>query len=86
MALANKCDRCGKLYEHYPVTNQPGVYNAIGKYRKGLNGQIEFTQAAKDLCPDCMALFETFIKNEYYLGYDISNATISLNTKEKNNG
>ena len=24
MALAKKCDRCEKSYEHYPVGNQPG--------------------------------------------------------------
>lgn len=28
MALAKKCDRCGKLYEHYP-TNDNNVCNAI---------------------------------------------------------
>lgn len=28
MALAKKCDRCGKLYEHYPTGNKP-QYNSI---------------------------------------------------------
>lgn len=39
MALAKKCDMCGKLYEHYPLKNMPGEYNAIIKVRQGeING------------------------------------------------
>lgn len=40
MALANKCDRCGKLYEHYPLGNAPGIYNSIARVRKNDIGQV----------------------------------------------
>ena len=62
MALAKKCDRCEKLYEHYSVGNQPGVYNAISKCRRGPSGRIECDGATVDMCPDCMASFERFMK------------------------
>lgn len=62
MALAKKCDRCGKLYEHYPRKNMPGEYNAITKVRRGPNGSSEYTGATLDLCADCMKKFERFIR------------------------
>lgn len=62
MALAKKCDRCGKLYEHYPVGNQPGVFNSINISRRGLSGTIDYTGPVIDMCPNCMALFEKFMK------------------------
>lgn len=61
MALAKKCDRCGKFYEYYPVGNRPGEYNAVAKVRRGSNGGTEYTSKPLDLCPDCMELLEIFI-------------------------
>lgn len=61
MSLAKKCDRCGKFYEHYPIGNPPGVYNTINKIRRSLEGTIDFYNTI-DLCPDCMASFERFMK------------------------
>ena len=61
MALAKKCDRCGKFYEHYPVGNRPGEYNAVAKVRRGSNGGTEYTSKPLDLCSDCMELLEIFI-------------------------
>lgn len=62
MALAKKCDRCGKFYEHYPVGNIPGEYNAIEKVRLGKNGAVEYRSSDMDLCPDCMYSFVKFMK------------------------
>lgn len=62
MALAKKCDRCGQLYEHYPIGNQPGVFNSIAICRRSSNGTIECTRNVMDLCPNCMALLKKFIK------------------------
>lgn len=64
MAIARKCDRCGKFYEYYPVENQPGVYyNGVGKIRQLINGIIDDCDAVKELCPDCMAAFDEFMKD-----------------------
>lgn len=68
MALAKKCDRCGNLYEHYPIGNMPGVCNAICKMRQGYSGSTECTGAIMDLCPDCMESFMKFMK-----GYEVVN-------------
>ena len=62
MALAKKCDRCGKFYEHYPIGNIPGEYNAVAKVRRGSNGGTEYTSKPLDLCSDCMYSFVKFMK------------------------
>ena len=64
MSLAKKCDRCGKFYEHYPVGNS-GACNAIKKVRRHLGGTVDVFAATIDLCPDCMAAFEKFMKDGY---------------------
>ena len=62
MAIAKKCDRCGKFYDHYPIGNIPGEYNAIEKVRLGKNGAVEYRSSDMDLCPDCMYSFVKFMK------------------------
>ena len=62
MAIAKKCDRCGKFYEHYPIGNIPGEYNAIEKVRLGKYGAVEYRSSDMDLCPDCMYSFVKFMK------------------------
>lgn len=61
MAIAKKCDRCGKFYEHYPVGNHPGEYNGITKVRLGKNGAVEYRCSDIDLCQDCMNAFSKFM-------------------------
>lgn len=56
MALAKKCDRCGKLYEHYCDFNLRMVLDA-DKY-----GHICATSKRNDLCPDCMQALTDFIE------------------------
>lgn len=56
MALAKKCDRCGKLYEHYYNFNLRIVLDA-DKY-----GHICATSKRNDLCPDCMQALTDFIE------------------------
>ena len=61
MALAKKCDRCGKLYEHYPLGNEAGIYNAIKRTRVGIDGQLLTESKHIDFCPDCMDRFIHFL-------------------------
>lgn len=61
MALAKKCDRCGKLYEHYPLGNEPGIYNAIKRVRVDNEGTILRESNYLDLCSDCMDRFFHFM-------------------------
>lgn len=60
MALAKKCDRCGKLYEHYP-TGSKQQYNAIRRLCKTENGGITSEGLSIDLCPECMKSFDAFM-------------------------
>ena len=62
MALAKKCDRCGKLYEHYPTGSKP-QYNAIRRLYKTENGGITSVGESIDLCPECMEAFDKFMIN-----------------------
>lgn len=47
MALAKKCDRCGKLYEHYP--------DEIRRWHLLSDDKI------LDLCHECMKAFNEFM-------------------------
>ena len=60
MAMAKKCDRCGKLYEHYP-TGYERVFNAIKRIEKYEDGRIHRAQSGLDFCQDCMKKFDEFI-------------------------
>ena len=60
MALAKKCDRCGKLYEHYPTGNKNQA-NGIKRVYKDMSGYIRFEDLSLDLCPECMKAFDEFM-------------------------
>lgn len=60
MALAKRCDRCGKLYEHYPVGNK-SEYNALKIIQRNKNGETINVNTVYDLCPECMSEFMKFI-------------------------
>lgn len=53
MALVKKCDRCGKLYEHYSDFNSC-IIMVADKY-----GHIGSASRSNDLCPDCMQELKT---------------------------
>lgn len=68
MALAKKCDRCGKLHEHYSTFNSCMIivadkYGQVGntiiadKYWQAGN-----TSRRYDLCPDCMQALTDFME------------------------
>ena len=57
MAQAKKCDRCGKLYEHYPINKQAAKYkwsNGIKLVKMDSSGYISAESDPRDLCPECM--------------------------------
>lgn len=60
MALAKKCDRCGKLHDHYPVGNN-SQYNALRLIQKNRTGSIINGNTDYDLCPECMEELARFI-------------------------
>lgn len=64
MAMANKCDRCGKLYEHYPTDNKL-QFNAIRRMQRNAIGDTINHSYAIDLCPECMGEFEKFMTAKF---------------------
>jgi hypothetical protein len=62
MGLAKKCDRCGKLYEHYPKGNK-SQSNAIRKIQTdAFGGTVNaYSEWMMDLCQECMYEFERFM-------------------------
>ena len=60
MALARKCDRCGKLYEHYPKGNKI-EYNSVRRVCRNDQGCIISETAVLDMCPECMDKFAKFM-------------------------
>lgn len=64
MALAKKCDRCWKLYEHYPIKRNNYSYNAIRYCLVDDDGCISNEYTHKDLCPECLNAFIKFMTME----------------------
>lgn len=62
MALAKKCDRCGKMYEHYP-TGAKITRNAIARVTISTKGEVRGNDTPMDLCKECMAEFDKFMTN-----------------------
>ena len=62
MALAKKCDRCGKLYEHYPkgATIQ---YNTVIRVQVTDSGLLYHRGSDLHLCEECMDKFDKFMTN-----------------------
>ena len=62
MSLAKKCDRCGKLYEHYPKGNKVQS-NAIRKIQRNSFGGTTnaYDDWIMDLCQECMSEFDKFM-------------------------
>ena len=63
MSLAKKCDRCGKLYEHYPIDKISGNYNAIRFVRMDISGVVDIEKKPMDLCPECMSSFDSWFRH-----------------------
>ena len=61
---ANKCDRCGKLYDHYcgrSRFNGGCKANALILIDRDLDEEY-WSRKTYDLCPACMGELETFIR------------------------
>lgn len=69
MALAKKCDRCGKLYEHY------SGFNACIMTHVDIRGHVDSMTTKNDLCPDCMEAFTDFMKSPQNSTEDIKEET-----------
>lgn len=59
MAIARKCDRCGKLYEYYPEGNKVR-YNGVQRIYGRINGGYDMDNPL-DFCPKCMSAFDEFM-------------------------
>jgi len=62
MALARKCGRCGKYYDHYPIGNKT-QFNSVQRKQYTSDDRFVFHQDKIDLCSDCMAEFDKFMIN-----------------------
>lgn len=58
MALARKCDRCGKLYEYYESDDETNAVALFGVYE---DGGIFNEEEPRDLCPECLRAFDAFM-------------------------
>ena len=65
MAIARKCDRCGKLYEYYPKGNKIQS-NGVQRIYREKSGCFRYT-TAYDFCPECMDAFDKFMINGKFM-------------------
>lgn len=61
MALACKCDRCGKLYISYRMPVRKYKVNGIITIDRSNDNSSYMKQEYIDLCPDCMETFSKWL-------------------------
>lgn len=62
MAIVKQCDRCGKFYNPYPMSNNPNMYNALRRVQMTDSNMVELiTSSPIDLCLDCICEFDKFM-------------------------
>ena len=61
MAIARKCDRCGKFYEFYPLGHKSQC-NGVQRIYITITGGYDSGKPC-DLCPECMKAFDEFMVN-----------------------
>lgn len=62
MANAKKCDRCGKLYEKYPIDTEDRMFTVDVKEKYNNTDSFRFA----DMCIECEKKFQSFMKMEIY--------------------
>ena len=62
MAIAKKCDVCGKLYESYNIKYDSKKPNGVKFLSIDNNGKY-FSYEALDLCPECMKSIMSYIES-----------------------
>lgn len=68
---AKKCDRCGKLFEHYDGAKEfkhTERANAILLIDRDLDNRYCYRKSY-DLCPECMKMIEELINEKDILQY-----------------
>lgn len=66
MAMAKKCDRCGKLHEYYSGNTEfknSERANGVLLIDRDLDNTY-WSRRSYDLCINCMRKLELFLKNE----------------------
>ena len=62
MALAKKCSRCKKYYDHYP-TGDKKQWNGVLRIHVDKTGVRTDWHMDLDFCPECMSEFDKFMIN-----------------------
>ena len=68
---AKKCDRCGKLFEHYDGAKEfkhTERANAILLIDRDLDNKY-WSRKSYDLCPECMKIIEELLNEKDILQY-----------------
>lgn len=63
MALAKKCDRCGKFYDEYNSAEDDKNINGIMTLNIDKQGRY-YKHKPLDLCPFCKCLFEKWLNKK----------------------
>ena len=64
MAIAKKCDLCGKYYEQYNYKNSSSDTNGFMLLNIDANGKY-WSHSPYDCCPDCMNHIRSTINDMY---------------------
>ena len=64
MALAKKCDRCGKLYELKDIDACESIANRLVLARRYKQNTRAFSYKYFDLCPACVTSLARWLKKK----------------------
>lgn len=62
MALAKKCDRCGKLYEPKNATIKKQQVNGLILMNRDATNNSWYNRVLVDLCPMCLGSFDCWLR------------------------
>ena len=82
MALAKKCDRCGKLYELKDIDACGAITNGLVLVRRYKQNARSFSYKYFDLCPECLVSLSGWLKNEMQLYSEKEKENDDSNVKE----
>ena len=71
MAIAKKCDRCGKCFDPFHMEGmmcrfRNPIFQNSNDIREGVIGKSMLNEpdAFIDLCPECAEMFDNFMRND----------------------
>ena len=85
MSLAQKCDRCGNLYESKNMDICGAIANGLSLIYRDEQNSKAFNHKYFDLCPECLLSIANWLKNKPMTLNEIQQAVSPGSISERDN-